>query len=154
MIAENPMASPEDEVRTASAHFYAALNKMANGDDSAMVACWSQGPTVTTQHPVAGRQVGWDQVRESFHQFSLVAADGQIRMDEQMIQVVGDLAYELGVERGSLRLGGQAVLIDSRATNIYRWEAHHWKLVHHHSDFSPAMMAALEKLMSKATAAR
>ena len=147
------MSSPEDEVRSASTRFNTALNRMANGDDSAMAAAWSQGGSVTSQHPVKGRQVGWSQVRESFHQFSLAATAGQIRLDDQMIQVAGGLAYELGVERGSLKLGGNPVPIDSRVTNIYRQESGEWKLVHHHSDVSAAMMDALEHLMAKASAA-
>ena len=112
------MASPEDGIRTASARFYSALNRMANGDDGDMAAAWSQGQDVTTLHPVKGRQVGWDQVRESFHQFSLAATAGQIRLDDQMIQVHGDLAYEVGVERGSLKLGGHPVPIDSRVRGL------------------------------------
>jgi hypothetical protein len=90
------MPPQEDEVRSASARFYLALNRMANGDDSSIAAAWSQGQAVTTMHPVTGRQVGRDQVRES-----------------------GD-----------------------------------WKLVHHHSDHSPAMMAALDRLSITTSAAR
>jgi ketosteroid isomerase-like protein len=146
------MSSPEDEVRTASKRFYVALNQMANGDDRAMAAAWSQGPSVTTQHPVKGRQVGWSQVQESFHQFSRVATAGQLRLDDQLIQVVGDFAYELGVERGSLKLGSHPVQVDSRATNIYRRESGEWKLVHHHSDLSANMVEALEQLMAKVPA--
>jgi len=142
------MPFPEDEVRNASSRFYAALNRMANGDDSSMAAVWSQGQSVTSQHPVKGRQVGWSEVRDSFHQFSLAATAGQIQLDGQIIQVAGDLAYELGVERGSLKLGGHPVPIDCRVTNIYRQESGEWKLVHHHSDLSAAMMEALEKPMA------
>jgi len=148
------MSSAEDEVRKVSAKFYTALNRMANGDDSLIGAVWSQGPDVTTQHPVHGRQVGWNQVQESFKQFSLAATEGQILMVDQVIQVAGDLAYELGVERGSLKLGGQPVPVDSRVTNIYRREAGGWKLVHHHSDLCPPMVAALEHLMAKVPAGR
>ena len=144
------MSSPEDEVRAASERFYAALNRMANGDDGSIASAWSQGEAVTTMHPVQGRQVGWSQVRDSFHQFSLVASAGQIRLEEQAIKVAGDFAYELGCERGSLKLGGHPVQVDSRVTNIYRREAGDWKLVHHHSDLAPAMMAALDRLSGKA----
>lgn len=147
------MSSQADEVRSASARFYLALSRMTNGDDSSIAAAWSQGQAVTTMHPVTGRQVGWDQVRESFHQFSLVATDGKLRLEDQIIQVAGDMAYELGVERGSLKVGGQVVNVDSRVTNIYRRESGDWKLVHHHSDHSPAMMAALDRLTITTSAA-
>lgn len=146
------MTSHETEVRNASKQFYAALNRMANGSDSAMADCWSQGPAVTSMHQVGRRENGWNQVRDSFHQFSLIASDAKIRLDDQKIQVVGDLAYEVGFERGSLRLGGTPVEVDVRVTNIYRREPGGWKMVHHHSDTSPAMQEAVEKLMAKVSA--
>ena len=59
------------------------------------------------------------------------------------------MAYELGVEKGSLKLGGHLVPIDSRVTNIYRQESGEWKLVHHHSDVSAAMVEAVEQLMAR-----
>jgi SnoaL-like domain len=61
--------STEDEVRTASEQFYAALNKMANGDASAMSEIWSHDTVVTAMHPVGGRHVGWDEVRDSFNKW-------------------------------------------------------------------------------------
>jgi len=147
------MPSPEAEVRTASERFYAALNRMANGDDSLIAATWSQSPSATAMHPVGGRNNGWNQVRESFHQFALAASAAQIRLDDQLILVSGDLAYELGVERGSLNLGGQPVAIDGRVTNIYRREPGGWKLIHHHADPSQAMQEAVNLLQARGAVA-
>ena len=144
------MPSHEVQVRGGSTRFHAALNRMASGDDGSMDAEWSLGQAVTTLHPISGRQVGWSQVRESFHPFSLAATDGHIRLEDQAVEVVGDL----GCERRSLKLGGQPVPIDSRVTNSYRREAGDWKLVHHPSDLSPAMVAALDRLMAKAQAVK
>jgi hypothetical protein len=55
--------SAEDEVRKASQQFYAALNRMANGDGGGMADIWSHSATVTTMHPIGGREVGWDAVK-------------------------------------------------------------------------------------------
>lgn len=41
-----------DEVRKASKQFYAALNKMINGNAAALIAIWS--------HAAATRASGWD----------------------------------------------------------------------------------------------
>ena len=101
--------SAEEEVRRASLQFYAGLNRMANGTAGAMADIWSHGPTVTTMHPIGGRQVGWDAVRGSFEQ---------------------------------------------RVTNIYRREAGAWKIVHHHTDISPAMLETLSRLQSSSGQAR
>ena len=58
--------SAEDDVRKASEQFYAALNRMLNGDAAPLTAIWSHGPAVTTMHPIGGRQLGWDEVRGSW----------------------------------------------------------------------------------------
>ena len=140
--------STEDEVRTASGQFYAALNAMANGDAAPVIDIWSHSADVTTMHPIGGRQVGWDEVRGPWEQVAGLASDGQVKLDEQLIRVVGDVGYELGVERGHFKLAGQEVAIEQRVTNIYRREAGGWKVVHHHTDASQAMMDILSRLQT------
>ena len=143
------MRSPEDEVREASEQFYAGLNQMANGDASGLAGIWSQGADATTMHPIGGREVGSGRVLESFQQVARIATDGRIRLEDQIIRVMGDLAYELGVERGALSLVGQKVAVDGRVTNIYRRESGRWKLVHHHADTSPAMLEVVNRVLAK-----
>lgn len=138
--------SAEDEVRKASQQFYAALNRMANGDSSAMADIWSHGATVTAMHPIGGREVGWDAVRASFEQVAKVTSDGKIELKDQLIRVAGDVAYEMGVEQGRLKLAGHQAAIEHRVTNIYQRQAGAWKLVHHHTDTSPAMLEILTRL--------
>ena len=138
--------SEKDEIRKASRHFYAALNRMANGDAGPMADVWSHGPEVTAMHPIGGREIGWDEVRRSFEQVARVAPDGEIELREQFIHVAGELAYELGVERGTVKLGGQEVAIEHRVTNIYRHEDRAWRIVHHHTDTSRPMLDTLDQL--------
>ena len=141
--------SAEAEVRKASAEFYAALNRMANGDTGPLSAIWSHSAAVTTMHPIGGRQVGWDQVRGSWEQVSKLASAGNVKLVDQIIQVVGDMAYELGVEEGQITLAGQLVPIEDRVTNVYRREAGTWKIVHHHTDIAPAMLDVIRRLKDK-----
>jgi ketosteroid isomerase-like protein len=138
--------STEDEVRKASALFYTGLNRMANGDAGAMGDIWSHGSTATAMHPIGGREVGWEAVRTSFEQVAKLASDGKIEVKDQLIRVAGDMAYELGVEHGHFKLGGHPVTIEHRVTNVYQRESGSWKIVHHHTDASPAMMEVLSKL--------
>lgn len=135
--------SSESEVRTASKQFYAALNRMANGDASLLADIWLQGADVTALHPIGGRQVGWDAVRASFEQFAQLASGGKIELKDQIVHAAGDVAYEVGVENGHVMLSGKNVTIDHRVTNIYRRQAGGWKMVHHHTDTSPAMLDVL-----------
>jgi ketosteroid isomerase-like protein len=124
----------ENDVQAASEKFYSALNSMLNGDASPLLNIWSHSETVTTMHPVGGREVGWDQVRGSWEQIAKIVSGGQIKLDDQFVQIIGDVAYELGVEHGQYTLDGKPVTADYRVTNIYRRESGAWKIVHHHAD--------------------
>ena len=140
----------ENDVRDASKKFYAALNGMIRGNAGPLTEIWSHGTNVTTMHPIGGREVGWDEVRKSWEQVAQIATEGQVTLDDQAIQVVGDMAYEIGVERGHATLAGERVEIDDRVTNIYRRESGTWKIVHHHTDIAPEMLDLLNRLKAKA----
>jgi ketosteroid isomerase-like protein len=135
----------EDEVRDASARFYAALNSMTDGSAAPMMEIWSHG-TATTMHPIGGRETGWEEVRGSFEQVAGLASGGHVELRDQRIELLGDVAYEVGVEYGQAKLAGENIAIEHRVTNIYRREPGGWKIVHHHTDISPAMVALLTRL--------
>ena len=135
-----------DKIRKVSEQFYGGLNRMANGERGAVADSWSHSATVTTMHPTGGRQVGWEAVEDSFNQVSEIASDGKIDLNDQCIEVLGDMAYELGLEQGQFKLGGHPVSFEHRVTNIYRREDGEWKMVHHHADTSPAMQDVLRRL--------
>jgi len=140
--------SSEDEVRTASAQFYTALNSMMVGDAAPLAEVWSHGADVSTMHPIGGREAGWDEVRGSFEQVAQLASGGHGELRDQRIQVGGDLAYEVGIEQGQITLAGEQIAIEHRVTNVYRREAGGWKIVHHHTDLSPAMLDLLGRLQA------
>jgi len=140
--------SNEGEVRKASKQFYAGLNQMLNGNAEPLQGIWLHNAAVTAMHPIGGRQIGWDAVRASFEKVSELASDGKVELKDQLIQVVGDLALEAGVEHGQVKFATQPVTIDHRVTNIYRREAGKWKMIHHHTDTSPAMQDVLSRLQT------
>ena len=140
--------SSHEEVRNASARFYAALNRMLDGDAAPLAEIWSHDASVTTLHPIGGRQDGWDEVRDSFAQVAKLASGGHAELRDQSIQVVGDVAWEVGVEHGQATLAGERLAIEQRVTNVYRREAGTWKIVHHHTDVSPAMVGVLTRLQA------
>ena len=142
--------SSEDDVQAASRRFYKALNKMVNGDSSSMADAWSHGASVTALHPVGGRTVGWEAVAASFAQVAGMSSGGKVELKEQVIQVGGDMAFEIGFEDGSLTMAGEPVVIDHRVTNVYRQEDGGWRMVHHHTDTSPAMLDLLARLQAAA----
>ena len=138
--------SKEDDVRKASMQFYNALTDMGNGIAGKMDELWSHDESVTAMHPIDGRDVGWSAVKNSFDQVAGIASDGKMELKDQLIRVVGDVAYEIGTETGEFKLAGNEVKIGQRVTNIYQLKDGQWKIIHHHADISPAMLDILSKL--------
>jgi ketosteroid isomerase-like protein len=147
---EETLMSIEDEVRKASKQFYAGLNSIVNGDSGPLADIWSHETYVTTMHPIGGRDIGWDAVRGSFGGVAKLASKGTVELKDQLIHAVGDLAYEVGIEKGLILLAGEKVPIEHRVTNIYRKEGGAWKIVHHHTDISPLMIDVLKRVQAKA----
>jgi ketosteroid isomerase-like protein len=134
----------EDEVRQASQQFYAALNSTINGDPGPMMEVWSHGSDASAMYPFGSRSLGWEEVRASWEQAAQEVSDGQVALDDLVVVPMGeDAAYTVGTERFQARIGEELVRVDWRVTNIYRREAGGWKMVHHHTDVSPAMVEAL-----------
>ncbi len=133
----------EDEVRQASDRFYAALDSMLNGDAAAMADVWSHDPTVSTMHPLGGREVGWDAVRGSWEGAAQAFDGGSHEVSDLDVSVLGDVAYTTGIEHVDATLAGKSLHFDIRATNIYRREGGEWKIVHHHTDPDRPLQEAL-----------
>lgn len=137
--------SNEDEVREASSQFYAGLTRMIEGDLSVLEGIWSHDAAVTAMHPVGGREVGWEAVRNSFLPFTELASNGSVELHDQRIRVLGDVAYEVGIESGKFTLAGQPITVRHRVTNIYGREGGGWKIIHHHTDISQPMVDAVNQ---------
>ncbi len=138
--------SKEEDVRKTSMQFYNALTDMGNGIAGEMEGIWSHDESITAMHPIDGRDLGWTAVKNSFDQVAGIATDGKIELKDQLIRVIGDVAYEIGTETGKFKLAGNEVKIGQRVTNIYQLKDGQWKVIHHHADISPAMLDVLSKL--------
>lgn len=141
--------SVKDEINEASKKFYVGLNSMANGKVNTMEDVWSHGESVTAMHPIGGREIGWEAVGKSFNQVAAAASEGKIELKDQLIRVLGDLAYEIGTEHAQFKLAGQELKDEVRVTNIYQRDGKGWKIIHHHSDISPVMVEVLNRLQSE-----
>lgn len=135
-----------NEVHQASDRFYAALNRMLNGDSGPMMEVWSHTSDVSTMHPIGDREDGWEQVEGPWQQVASMASGGQVAIKDQAIRAGGDLAYEVGTEVGDGTIAGETVSFKQRVTNIYRRENGAWKIVHHHADKNPAMEEIVSRL--------
>ncbi|SMX47919.1 YybH family protein [Maliponia aquimaris] len=144
--------SSTTEVLAASKAFYAALNRMAQGDATAMASVWATQGCTTAQHPIGGRDTGYETIISSFARVAGIAGGGEIRLVDQTIEAGTDMAVETGVEVGTLVIAGHEATLDHRVTNVYCLQDGAWKLMHHHTDTSPGMLDILERLAADAPA--
>ena len=142
--------SAEDEVRQASEQYYAALSTLLSGDAGPLMQIWSHSPEVTTMNPYGGREVGWEQLQPVFERIAKLCQGSQasLWLQDRLIRVGGDLAYETGIESGEGIIMGKQTTINHRVTNIYRREAGVWKMVHRHADLNPAEQEESKQLHS------
>jgi len=133
----------EDEVRQASEQFYAALNRVINGNPGPMMEVWSHGSDVSTMNPRGRVNLGWEEVRAGWERAAQSLSEGQVSMEDLVVvPIADDVVYTLGTDHGQMKVGDQPVLIDGRVTTIYRREGGGWKIVHHHTDVSQTMVEA------------
>lgn len=144
--AKESMMSAEPEIQDASEQFYSALGQMLAGDAGPLSDICSHSEQISTMHPIGGRELGWAAVKSAWEQVAKLAKGGQVKLFDQVIRVYGEVAYELGQERGSMDVGDNQIAIDWRVTNIYIREAGAWKLVHHHTDRSEPMIDIVRSL--------
>jgi ketosteroid isomerase-like protein len=115
-----------------------------------MSDAWAHDDSVTAMHPIGGHHDGWDAIRSSFDQFAQLSGGGTITLREQQLRVLGDTAYETGIESGRMTLAGEPVTFEHRVTNIYHRDGDGWKMVHHHSDVSPGIVEILSRQPAQA----
>jgi ketosteroid isomerase-like protein len=128
--------STEQTVREFVERFYAAIERMLNGDPAPMLALWPHGPEATVMHPDGGRQMGWEEVRGAFEGWSSAVASGRV--------TPRDVSIVTSTEVGEGTIAGETVKVDSRATLVVRRDGAGWTAVHHHVDADARVRALAE----------
>ncbi len=134
----------EKGLRAANDQFYAALNAMFTGDLAPMNAIWAHQEEITDMGPFGGRLTGWTQVGEEFKREAAMKIGGHVGYKDLVVQVGGDMGYTVCIEQGeNMSTDGKPVMVSHRATNVFRLINGQWKMVHHHTDLSPQLEAAV-----------
>jgi quercetin dioxygenase-like cupin family protein/ketosteroid isomerase-like protein len=113
-----------------------AEQAFVRGDPRPRMALWSQRDPVTLFGAIGMSESGWDQLSQTFpwvaSRFSEVS---DYRIEVELVEVSGDLAYVLWFERCDMSIAGRPVEpVTVRVTHLYRREEGEWKIVHRHGD--------------------
>jgi ketosteroid isomerase-like protein len=138
--------SVEQEIEAASRRFYEALNQLCAGNSAPMSEVWHHDVPVSSAHPMGEWVQGWEPLWASWQELALTITSGQVLPRQLSIFVVGDLAYTVGIEDCTIVIGEQEVRWTANVTNLFRRHQGTWKIVHHHSDKSPAAEQSIDAL--------
>jgi ketosteroid isomerase-like protein len=143
------MTNTNDEAGLRAAHdqFFTALNAMFTGDLVPMNAIWSHQGDVTNLGPFGGRLEGWEAVGAQFRKEAAMqwGDAGRVVYRDLIVMAGKDLGYTICVEQGeNMSVDGRPVVVNHRATKVFRIEDGGWRLVHHHTDLAPQLQTAGE----------
>ena len=121
---------------TVLARHIEAEEAFVHGDPQPRMELWSRRDPVTVFGAIGMSESGWEKLSQTFtwvaSRFSKVS---NFRVDVELVEVSGDMAYTLGFERFEGSVAGRAVEdVTVRVTHIYRREDGEWKIVHRHGD--------------------
>lgn len=142
------MEAEEREVEAALRRFYDAIETMVSGGGvEAMSEAWHHTDQVTSRHPIDAWLVGWDAIWATWQFTSSFGRPdrGGATVNGLRVFVYGDIAYGTVVFTLSPAWGGEKV----NCTNILQKKDGVWKVIHHHSDPSPGMQVALERMLAE-----
>ena len=115
--------------------FYAAANLMLAGDLSGFEAIWSEADDISQLGPTGAICIGRAAVMEQFAKEAAMGFEGTVRADDRRFVESPEMGLMVCVVRTSgMTKAGGSITVDICATTIFRKEAGHWRVVHHHTD--------------------
>ena len=115
--------------------FYAAGNKLLQGDPTAFEAIWSEADDISHLGPLGTICTGRAAVMAEFAKESAMGFEGTLVADQRRFVETAEMGLLVCVERTrGMTQAGETIATDIRATTIFRKEAGQWRVVHHHTD--------------------
>ena len=126
-----------EDVEAVSQSFYTALSALDDG--TRMEAVWANTPYVTYVGPSSTSIiVGWDAQKRYWNSFNSEFAARSVSIVDAHIRVVGNLAWQIGLEVGHARMKDGIVRnIDWIVTNVFEKIDGLWFMVSHHAQPKP-----------------
>jgi ketosteroid isomerase-like protein len=130
--------SASERFRQFLSQFEAATSQFINGDATLWKANVAQQDSATIMGAWGAYEQGWDEVspRYDWAAARFCPSGTTLQVEYLALEVSGDLAYTVAVERSAPLLVGQEqpVAMALRVTHIFHNEDGQWKLVHRHAD--------------------
>ena len=124
----------KDEVLMANESFYRAIG---DGDSECMEKFWLKDKEVKCVHPGWPMLYGREAVLESWKNIFENGGPVQIELSDVSVQVSGDVAWVICIEKISHRLGDEVQVGFAQSTNIFVHSDSSWLICVHHASPMP-----------------
>jgi ketosteroid isomerase-like protein len=128
--------SPEEALRLANQHFYAAFESL---DIAAMESVWAHDEGVQCVHPGWDLLMGWEEVRGRWARLFASAKRVRIALSSVWIRVEGDTGWVACTEHITTAFVDGFDEATVQATNIFIRREGRWLLAAHHASQLPAV---------------
>lgn len=126
--------SVEREVIDANARFYQAFNRR---DLMLMQAVWQKGEASACVHPGWEVLKGFDVIIQSWEKIFSGSENLEIKVSEVKVTGDGGMVW-VGCQENLFALSTSGVQLSKvHATNLFKREGDHWKMVLHHASSIP-----------------
>ena len=142
-------ADPEASVAAAIARLRAAMEKVANGDVSAIKGLYSHTADATSFYGWGGYEKGAEAVSKRWDWAGSQFKGGLVRYENVSTVATPDMFYVTDIETfENQRVAGVEGVTgwSNRVTHIFRREAGEWRLVHRHGNRLEAQHEPAAKL--------
>ena len=128
------MADRDEFLNWVKTALYEAELALHNGDPEPRRALWSRNEPVSVLGAWRNAH-GQREINELFTALGGSFSDcTSYAVELQAYDVVGDMAYTVGLEHTSAAVDGQSRTYTLRATQVYRRESGAWRVAHRHGD--------------------
>lgn len=136
-------------LRGALGFFYRAFNSRSL---EMMRESWENSSDIVMDNPIGGITRGWEQIERMYQRLFSGPARIHVEFHDYSLHVGQEVAYAVGHERGSARLGEEELSLAIRTTRIFRLESGIWRQVHHHGSIEDArLLGAYQAAVLKRT---
>ena len=111
-----------------------AVAQQVGGQTEVFQSLWSQDDDVVLMGAAGSHQKGWHDVSARLSWASQHLSFGGFHVENLLTSVSGDLAFTVDLEHMSREVNGEVEHRTLRATQGYRIEHGHWRVIFRHGD--------------------
>ncbi|HKK01701.1 MAG TPA: nuclear transport factor 2 family protein [Desulfuromonadales bacterium] len=152
MLVQDAITGKEGNERGTSPYqalvqFYRAFNA---GDPELMSENWAHSEEIAMDNPLGGIKRGWPDIEEVYKRIFNGPTKVYVEFYDYTIHETADTFYDVGRERGDLRINDDEIPFAIRTSRIFRKIDGRWRQVHHHGSIDdPGLLDRYQRAVAR-----